>query len=181
MLGKIIPSFIIVFLGLIALKGGVDACLPYRSSAIFPMLANREIGVCRFLADWDELARIKRTQIFEVLTIPMSQMEKDAINPSTFGWGDLFLFWRVPLILPLVLEQVPGQVNSNIKLLCFAFSLTIFTGLVFYYMALVYKAVVALIRPPSSQHTLSPETQRLTSLMGRSNSSNNVFVSKKRD
>lgn len=179
MVNKLIFSFVFVFFTLTILKMGVDACLPYRGSAILPMLQNRETFYCQSLADWDQYGRLKRTQIFEVLAVPMSQMEKNAINPSIVGWGDLLLFWRIPLILPLILEQVPEYSLSNIKLVSFAVSASIFLAMILHYIGLIYKAFTELSGPKSRQREPSEEEARVTSLMGRSNASNTIVGTKK--
>jgi hypothetical protein len=177
---KVIISATLVFFSLLLLKVGTDICLPYRSSAVFPLLSNRETFYCHALDSWDQYGRTKRTQIFEVLAVPMSQMDKDAINPSTIGWGDLLLFWRVPLILPLITEQIPEYSISSFKLLAFAFSSTIFLALILHYIGLIFRAITESGGTVKRVQVKSAEEELVSTLMGRSNASNNIVSSKKR-
>ena len=89
-------------------------------------------------------------------------------------------FWRTPLILPLILEQVPEYGVSSLKLLIFALSLTIFLSLILHYIVLVYRAITdTSAQGPKVIHR-SAQEERVTSLMGRSNASNTIVSSKKR-
>ena len=176
---KIGYCFLFVLLLLTMMKFGVDACLPYRSSALISMLPNRNIYVCENLSNWDQSARLARTRVFEVMAVPMSQIEKDAINPSVIGWGDLVLFWRIPLVLPLVLEQIPDNGTSTIKLISFAVSSSIFLALILHYFGLVYKAVTEILSTGGQRANRTEKEQRVTSLMGRLDASNNIVVTKK--
>ena len=179
MVKNIILSAVFIFISLSMLKFGVDSCLPYRSSAIFPLLSERENFVCQTLSNWDDSARRRRTQIFEVLQVHMSQLDKDAINPSVLGWGDLLLFWRIPLILPLILEQVPEYTISSFKLVFFAISATIFLALIFHYLSLIYKSFTELISPPRGGGPgRSAREEQVATLMGRSDASNSIVMSK---
>lgn len=179
MVKKFIFSLVFVTVSLAILKVGVDLCLPYRSSAIFSILSNRETLFCETLSYWDELGRIERTRIFEVLIIPMNQMEKDALNPSVIGFGDVLLFWRVPLILPLIVEQVPYFVTSNLKLVVFALSSSLFLAFVIHYFFLVYKAIMDLFGYGSGPRGRSKDELRVASLMNRGNSANSIVSPRK--
>jgi hypothetical protein len=167
MTGKFLLSlfFVVVILG--SLKAGVDICLPYRTSALLPMIGHRDSTLCLFLTEWDQSARLSRAQIFETLTVKLSDIERTAMDPTKVGLADPFIFWKIIPILPLILESVPETPGATMKLIVFGTALLILFMLVFYYIVAVAKLFSSASLRSKQKDRNTIESEKIAMLMGR--------------
>ena len=167
MISKFFLVFFLVLLTLAALKGATDTCLPARTSSFLPLTQNRDNFVCRIMSDWDEKGRIYQARIFSGVSGLTGILEKDSLNPVRVGVGDFLLFWQTSIILPLILELVPKNSVSTIKLLVYATSCSFVFYLVLHYFYLIFLNVASLLNLTNRTPSKKQDKEKLAALMGR--------------